>query len=460
MAYSCNFLRRYQTSKDIKCLLQKKIVTLNPYAEASQPENNYKINDYLIKKISAITLVKSVLTVILFVFLYLIFLFNIRPQEKDKKYSFVFSLTHDQVFTTGSLESLQNFFNSARFPINLDTEFWIEIKKLTYRRKFKNFQTTIDVPLKIYCHLFGFRGKFKVFTKIINRCFNSVFLLVQNKSAFLILKEYVFDEVIYNELDSRLVKNLITTQSHLMYQPLIFQKKDPSFERIMIWYSANSVPIPYADPEISRITLKPEIFRSIDIDEHWVWTQAHAEYLNKVSGQRVLTKGSMVFYNASFDKLVEKNIDVLVFDVAPVKDFAQNNIYNESEVKNFLLDIVGAASQISQDIRIKLRVCVKPKRDTTSIHSAAYLRLLKDLKSSGLIDVLNPHENLYNLINSSRVVIGYPFTSPVWIGLELDIPSIFYSSSSLIQKNVKPINQNFIQNRNELEIFIRKNVMR
>jgi polysaccharide biosynthesis PFTS motif protein len=245
-----------------------------------------------------------------------------------------------------------------------------------------------------------------------------------------------------------------------MYQPLIFKKKDPSFERIMIWYSANSVPIPYADPEISRITLKPEIFRSIDIDEHWVWTQEHAKFLNKVSGQRVLTKGSMMFYNASFDKLVEKNIDVLVFDVTPVKDFAQNNIYNEYEVKNFLLDIVGAASQISQDIRIKLRVCVKPKRDTTNIHSASYLRLLKDLKSSGLIDVLNPNENLYNLINSSRVVIGYPFTSPVWIGLELDIPSIFYSSSSLIQKNVKPVNQNFIQNRNELEIFIRKNVMR
>lgn len=460
MACTCNFLRHYQASEDIKCLLQKKIVSLNPYADVTPTENNYKINNYLIKKINVMTLVKSAFTVIIFIFLYLIFLFNIRPQEKDKKYSFVFSLSHDQVFTTGSLESLQNFFDSARFPINLDTEFWIEIKKLTYRRKFKNFQTTIDVPLKIYCRLFGFRGKFKVFTKIINRCFNSVFLLVQNKSAFLILKEYVFDEVIYNELDSRLVKNLITTQSHLMYQPLIFQKKDPSFERIMIWYSANSVPIPYADPEISRITLKSEIFRSIDIDEHWVWTQSHAEFLNKVSGQRVLTKGSMMFYNATFDKLVDKNIDVLVFDVTPVKDFAQNNIYNESEVKNFLLDIVGAASQISQDISIKLRVCVKPKRDAASINSAAYLRLLKDLKSSGLIDVLNPYENLYNLISSSRVVIGYPFTSPVWIGLELDIPSIFYSSSSLLQKNVKPINQNFIQNRNELEIFIRKNVKR
>jgi polysaccharide biosynthesis PFTS motif protein len=57
------------------------------------------------------------------------------------------------------------------------------------------------------------------------------------------------------------------------------------------------------------------------------------------------------------------------------------------------------------------------------------------------------------------VVIGYPFTSPVWIGLELDVPSIFYSSSNLIQKNPKPINHNFIQNQNELEIFIRKNVL-
>jgi polysaccharide biosynthesis PFTS motif protein len=460
MAYSYNFLRHYQTSEDIKCLLQKKIATLNPYVEASQPENNYKINDYLIRKISAITLVKSVLIVILFIILYLIFLFNIRPKEKDKKYSFVFSLTNDQVFTTGSLESLERFFNSTRFPINLDTEFWIEIKKLTYRRKFKNFQTTIDVPLKIYCHLFGFRGKFKVFTKIVNRCFNSVFLLVQNKSAFLILKEYVFDEVIYNELDFRLVKNLITTQSHLMYQPLIFQKKDPSFERIMIWYSANSVPITYADPEISRITLKPEIFSRIDIDEHWVWTKEHAEFLNRVSGQRALTKGSMMFYNASFDKSVDKNIDVLVFDVTPVKDFAQNNIYNEFEVSNFILDIVDAASAISQDTGVKLRVCVKPKRATTSIHSAAYLRMLKDLKSSGLIDVLSPNQNLYDLISSARVVIGYPFTSPVWIGLELDIPSIFYSSSSLIERNFKRINQNFIQNRNELEIFICKNVMR
>ena len=459
MAYHYNFLRHYQTSIDIKKLLQKKMVAVNPYLEVSQPESDYKINDYLIKRLSVWASVKSLLTVSLFTLLYLIFIFNLRPEEKNKKYNLVFSLTYDQVLATRSLNSLHDFFNSARFPINLDTEFWIEIKKLTYRRKFKNFQTTIDIPFKIYCNLFGFTRKFKVFTKIVKRYFNSVCLLSHNKNAYLILKEYIIDEIIYNELNSQRIENLITTQSHLMYQPIIFQKKNSGLKKIMIWYSANSMPIPYTDPEIPRIALKPEIFRGLNIEEHWVWTSEHAEFLNKVSGQRVLTKGSMMFYNASFDKLVEKRIDVLVFDVTPVKDFAQNNIYNEAEVTKFLLDIVDAASKISRDTKIKLKICIKPKRKIHNIHSTAYLRLLEDLKSSGLIDVLSPNENLYDLINSARVVIGYPFTSPVWIGLELDVPSIFYSSSNLIQKNPKPINHNLIQNQNELEIFIRKNVL-
>jgi polysaccharide biosynthesis PFTS motif protein len=63
--------------------------------------------------------------------------------------------------------------------------------------------------------------------------------------------------------------------------------------------------------------------------------------------------------------------------------------------------------------------------------------------------------NLYETIAASKIVIAFPFTSPVTIGYELKVPSIHYSSSIILVK----YNQNsFIQNKLKLRKFIETNL--
>ena len=56
-----------------------------------------------------------------------------------------------------------------------------------------------------------------------------------------------------------------------------------------------------------------------------------------------------------------------------------------------------------------------------------------------------------NFTTPSKVLNGFPFTSPVIIGQELTVPSIFYSSANTLVKN-NPTN--FIHTQFELRKYI------
>ena len=70
------------------------------------------------------------------------------------------------------------------------------------------------------------------------------------------------------------------------------------------------------------------------------------------------------------------------------------------------------------------------------------------------LEILDYNENLYDLIQNAKVVVGYPFTSPVLIAKELGVFSAFYSSSVLLQKSNLHNGIRFIQNKTSLERFL------
>ena len=63
--------------------------------------------------------------------------------------------------------------------------------------------------------------------------------------------------------------------------------------------------------------------------------------------------------------------------------------------------------------------------------------------------------DLYETITASKMIICFPFTSPVIIGQELKVPSIHYSSNNILAK----YNQtSFIQDKRKLIKFIETNL--
>ena len=69
---------------------------------------------------------------------------------------------------------------------------------------------------------------------------------------------------------------------------------------------------------------------------------------------------------------------------------------------------------------------------------------------------MSPNQNLYDLISNSRLVIGFPFTSPVIIGQELNKPSVFYCSSKLLKPQYKDQNNLFLNTKDSLFSYMEK----
>jgi polysaccharide biosynthesis PFTS motif protein len=105
---------------------------------------------------------------------------------------------------------------------------------------------------------------------------------------------------------------------------------------------------------------------------------------------------------------------------------------------------------------MNLKIQLKHKRVFSKQHSSDYLNFINQKVTNFEITVIDPNQNLYDLISKSKIVIGFPFTSPVIIGQELNTPSIFYCSSKLLptaQDGRKPL---LIQSQTSLYKYLEK----
>ena len=226
----------------------------------------------------------------------------------------------------------------------------------------------------------------------------------------------------------------------------------------MIWYSANSIPIRYKSRKTSIFEKNLDAsFKHMAIDTHWVWTSEHKKYLMKMTNSNILVKGSMVFYNPPRKLNRKKKYDIVIFDVTPYnsKGVFKDMIYSFPVKKEFIEDIIESVKLVSQKLDRDIDVYIKHKRSFGSTHSSDYIAYIAGLVQNNELSVLPLNSDLYELIAASKIVIGFPFTSPVIIGQELKIPSIYYSSTNMLSKYNKT---DFIQNKLELTRYLEMNL--
>jgi polysaccharide biosynthesis PFTS motif protein len=111
---------------------------------------------------------------------------------------------------------------------------------------------------------------------------------------------------------------------------------------------------------------------------------------------------------------------------------------------------------LNQAYKKDYRIQLKHKRRISRNHSSDYSKFIEQKVKNFEIDVIDSNQNLYDLIGNSKLVIGFPFTSPVVIGQELDKPSFFYCSSKLLPIAHKGQKLSFIQNQTSLYSYMEK----
>jgi polysaccharide biosynthesis PFTS motif protein len=462
MASNCNDFASEMFSKEIQNLLHKKIFSKSKNFSSSKKLPRYSLSSETFENSRKLSVVKNYFFCGSLLIAYFIKIFKISSKNKNKQLILIYSLSKQQAVRNRSLKSINLFLKSKEITNKSDLVVLIEIRKILMHKNYEMTQTTFDIPLCIFAKNFSLKSKITCWFIMFKRFLKIIKLQRKNWWLLLIFKEFIFDEVVYSTLNPNIIDKIITTQSHLAYQPLAFEFKKISAKKLMIWYSSNSVPIRFKNSNLERYEINPVIYKNMSIDEHWVWTKEHKNYLDKYSGAKVLVKHSLMFYEA--DKSINSKpiYDVLIFDVTPQIDaqITKNSIYTTKEMTKFISDILLCIEELDLKYGYNTKVVLKHKRKSTKHHSLEYSKFIKDKIKNKQLQNLDSGENLYKLISQSKLIIGFPFTSPVIIGKELNKPSVFYCSSKMLKSAHKNQKNSFLQNRTLLYEYLEEKLVK
>lgn len=350
-----------------------------------------------------------------------------------------YSLTYEQAFLNSNPKDLALFLNEKRFNEYLNTEkiIW-QVRSWNFRRiKSKNF--IYDASLYLFTRCISWKSvlvSLHNLSKLSNQ-FSGFTQASLKDFYFKFFEDFVWRTV---NLDLKSKIQLVTTQSHFTNPPVCFSEEyaEKTF-RIMIWYSINS-------QGISRDFTSPEgiPFDGVTnkIDLQLVWTDTHSALLSHKSIGRVAVIGSCLFQVKADTHVPKKRtseLNVLFFDVMPFRDDLsaksieefnlQDSLYDYNFCSRILLDSITTLDTFTRSRGISFKMTLKPKRRITPHHirsNKSYENLLLNLKKQDLrFSISQPHVNLYTVVGNSDLVLGPPYTSPVFVASELNVPSCY-----------------------------------
>jgi hypothetical protein len=368
---------------------------------------------------------KISIKLITFVILVLIALSKILffPQKYKSLPKLVFlSLTKEQVIRNKKVEEFILFISESRLGFNFGSDFLLlEVRHLlpirTNTRK-SNLKITRDIYLYIIFNYVDLRE----FLKLYKRFKYYIDMAELSQVNFRNYKKNVFDPAAWSMFNEKVDKNtyLVTTQSQLTNLSSVFKFRNSLIKKIMMWYSTNSIPI-YRTQEVHSNFWLPNDAKNY-IDEHYVWNADQASSLMKQGALNCKIVGSILFYPRKL--ALSRMKYVTYFDVTPYSQ--ADTIYNEKSCIEVLLNISSAIQELNEIHHENFTLRVKSKRDYSNKHSIKYIQLIKQLQREEKISIISANENLYKCISESCAILSIPFSSPVEVGAEMNVPGAYY----------------------------------
>lgn len=240
-----------------------------------------------------------------------------------------------------------------------------------------------------------------------------------------------------SELDkAKLLDSMIVTTSFFRNQPLWMKGLDNQrFKLHVLWYSQNFIPKIYkGENEVSSLPSS----RHMRADFHWVWTEGFKNYLRSI-GQtgEINVVGPIVWQiPENLHKLTDDIIRICVFDVTPVQPGkntfgAIRNYYTVETISKFIQDINHLAKILEERSGKKVEILLKHKRNPNlHHHDNDYLKQIDDMVARGLIVLVKPDTNLFEMLSNSVLSISVPYTSTAYVADHLGKDAIFYDANA------------------------------
>ena len=334
--------------------------------------------------------------------------------NSEKRIHILYSLTRSQI---KSMTDVREFLSEDRFGTKAFEAGLLIIENRGVKSQCEdNVFLVRDSMCWLYKNKLDFRSKFRCILKIFTVFLSSLVTFKIYKLLF--FKQLIIDNEIYHTINKMDLKLTIsTTQSQLQRLPSIFYFSESSSTiRNMYWYSDNSWV--FRESESEFIFDDSRYLRDF-IDNHFCWTKEWCQYLFDlgVSGNLV-NSGSILFYkNRSSITQSSRALDIAIFDVTPGVAGEEYDFYSVKVLKDFYLQISEALRAVTST-QGSLRIGIKNKRALNSdlvewskLHDAIFI---------------DPEVDLYELISTTRMVIGLPLVSPLQIANELGVPATYF----------------------------------
>jgi len=474
------------SDSDVASRLIQKLAELSTFAYPSMAAEQYRqtgllpsdlevinCNGVLIDGISEVRLTpKKFLFLLSYFFLHwgytlLAIIASLRFKNSNKKMSLFYGLALQDIVVDGDDEYFLNYCRNCQIQPLASSQFLVIQSPVKINSRRLDHVSYSKDPLNRALKLSGMRLQLWVHTLGCHVLSMASFLFAVYKFPVLAL---LWRDVSSHTVAAVLNKNghlddVIFTNSAYSSQPLWFWALPKRvFYSHILWYSQNSYPISYLD-EVSAHSIVN--FQYMRADIQWVWTKGFKNFLEQIcprSSYRVV--GPIIWKLPSKKKLMmDANLKIIVFDITPPNEEFEKkfgllrNYYSEKIMSKFIEDIIEVTSNISKIKGEIIEVVLKHKRDFIDIHSSEYIKNISDLSDTRVLKLVSNNSNIYELINTGALIIAAPYSSPVYIALDIGIPAFWYDPTGTLHWKLGVQEAPLIQGREQLftkltEIFL------
>ncbi len=371
--------------------------------------------------------------------------------EPLKSIGWVYSIPSQYIATTRAITELEKFLDLTLTRCGTEPP----AKYFVQSGNMKNPQGTARVEVVPYLSAkilsLDNQAKLKTSLRLVRRTINWLRISIKHPNILLIGPEFILDLPAIENRINKIGDVLITTQSQLLAPALVF-KSSLKAERVMYWYSDNSMQITKREEDRLDYTYLSQP----QISKHLVWTSSWAKTLKSYNPDaHIFPIGPIIFNTLEINfrqtsQEPKSFYTVTIFDVTPKEMASPESIYSAEVMMTFLRDIIASISKRHPTANINL----KPKRRYSHLDSREYLDFI-ELQSPRL-NVLDWNCDIIGVIEASDLVICIPFTSPGIISSHLGVQTAFYLPSTEYNLDSAYEGIPVIQDREGLDSFLEK----
>ncbi len=276
----------------------------------------------------------------------------------------------------------------------------------------------------------------KLLWLLIDQVFQALrfFVLVILRPEFVLLgRDYAFLSLVRFLDQYHLIEALFLTDGNSSAQFLYMgELPKRTFQVHFIWHSQNVRSIVMDEDERQW---DYALRRYMKMDHAWCWTSEFADWMNSQGIKaNVHVVGPLVFHLPEKTLLdrPDSSFRLCVFDVTAISQVYLDKTgqgwgyYNAQNCGDFLSDVVAVGGQVSKRIGRPFRVFLKHKRSFSWVHDASYIQRVHEMQEKGMLEVVSPDSNMFDLVSSCDAVVSMPFTSAALVAKHQKVPAYFY----------------------------------